>query len=520
MKTIKKIKLHNYKRFKEFSVDFDDKLNLLIGDNEAGKSSILLAIDLVLSGSISKIETLGLENIFNSEIIQEFLSSEKKYDTLPTLYIELFLNEQNNPDLNGKYNSDGILSDGLLMLCEPNDNLSDVIAEILMQPESNFPFEFYSINFKTFQGDNYSTYKKYIRHLSIDSSQISNEYATKAYVKEIYNSNLLNVAERNKYQNEYRKSKSIFKNDVLKDLNSRIVEYSFSIKSNSKSNLETDLTIEESNITIENKGKGRQCFIKTEFALKKSNIKFDIILLEEPENHLSHINMKKLIKRIIDTDDKQLFITTHSNMISNRLDLRKSVLLNSNNTIPVLMKSLNESTAKFFMKAPDNNMLEFILSKKVILVEGDAEYILMEAFFKNETTSSLEESDIHIISVDGTSFKRYLEIAKILKIKTAVIRDNDKNYQNNCVENYLDYTNDLIKIFADQNNDRYTFEICLYQDNGTICNDLFQGRRKSLSVQDYMIKNKAEVSFELLDNEANDINTPQYIKDAIQWIKD
>lgn len=519
MKTITKIKLHNFKRFKEFSVDFDDKLNLFIGDNEAGKSSILLAIDIVLSGSVNKIETIGLDSIFNSEIIQEFLKSDKKYENLPNLYIELFLNEQNNPDLNGKYNFDGILSDGLLMQCEPNDELSKEISEILKQPEPNFPFEFYSVNFKTFKGEGYSTYKKYLRHINIDSSQISNEYATRAYVKKMYNSNLKNEAERNKYQNEYRKSKDIFKNDVFAELNSRIDEYSFSIKSNSKANLETDLTIAENNISIENKGKGKQCFIKTEFALKKTDVKLDVILLEEPENHLSHINMKKLIKRINDTDDKQLFITTHNNMISYRLDLRKAILLNSNNTKPVLMKSLTNSTAKFFMKAPDNNMLEFILSKKVILVEGDAEFILMEAFFKNDTNSKLEESDIHVISVGGISFKRYLEIAKLLEIKTAVIRDNDKNYEKNCIENYEEYSNESIKIFADNDNNRSTFEICLYQDNITICDDLFQEGRISLSVQEYMIQNKAEVAFELLDKKANDINTPQYITDAILWIK-
>jgi len=520
MKSIKKINLHNFKRFKEFSVEFNDKINLLIGDNEAGKSSILLAIDIVLSGSVNKIDTLGLDSIFNSKIIQDFLHSEKKYENLPTLYIELYLNEQNNPDLNGKYNSEDILSDGLLMICKPNDELSKEISGILKQPEPNFPFEYYSINFKTFKGESYSTYKKYLRHISIDSSLISNEYATKSYVKEMYYNNLKNEAEKNKYQNEYRKFKTNFKNDVLAELNSKIGDYSFSIKSTSKANLETDLTIEENNIAIENKGKGKQCFIKTEFALMKSDVKLDIILLEEPENHLSHINMKKLINRIKDTDDKQLFITTHNSMISKRLDLRYSILLNSSSTEPVLMKSIADKTAKFFMKAPDNNLLEFILSKKSLLVEGDAEFILISAFFKNETGCNLEDSDIHVISVDGTSLKRYLEIGKLLSIKTAVLRDNDKDFQNNCVINYSDFTNEFIKIFADNNQERHTFEICLYQDNTEICDKLFTEERRSLSVQEYMIQNKAEVAFEILDKKADCLVTPQYIKDAIQWIKE
>ena len=41
MKTIQKIKLFNFKRFSEFDVEFTEDLNVLIGDNEAGKSTLL-----------------------------------------------------------------------------------------------------------------------------------------------------------------------------------------------------------------------------------------------------------------------------------------------------------------------------------------------------------------------------------------------------------------------------------------------------------------------------------------------
>jgi putative ATP-dependent endonuclease of OLD family len=519
MKSIEKIKLQNFKRFQEFTVDFDEKINLLIGDNEAGKSSILSAIDIVLSGSRSKIETFGLDSLFNLSAIQDFFNSDKKYENLPKLFVEVYLNEQNNPDLNGKVNSDEVVCDGLRLICEPNDDLSKEIKDILEQEEANFPFEYYSINFRTFSGEIYTGYRKFLKHILIDNTQISNEYATRQYVSTMYQSTVEN-SEKNKHQNEYRKHKQHFKNTVLKELNDRIPDYSFSIKTNSKSNLETDLTISENEIEIENKGKGRQCFIKTEFALKKNKTDLDVVLIEEPENHLSHINMKKLIQRIASSENKQLLIATHNNLISTRLDLRKSILLNSNSSVPVLLNDLTEETAKFFIKAPDNNILEFILSEKVILVEGDAEYILMDTFFNNETGEKIGNSNIHIISVGGTSFKRYLEISKILKIKTAVIRDNDKDYQANCIDNYSEYIDDNIKILADTNNDRYTFEVAVYQDNTGICNELFSAGRRTLSVQDYMLKNKADVAFELLDKKSNEIIPPEYIKEAIEWINE
>lgn len=521
MKILQRIKLMNFKRFKSFDANLDDKLNILVGDNESGKSTILLALDLILGGSRGKVETIGLESLFNTDAIRLFMESEKKIEDLPTLFVEVYLKEQDDPDFNGKNNSDGKVCDGLQLVCEPNDTLSEEIKGILDQEDANFPFEYYEIRFITFSGKIYGGYNRPIMHLSIDSAQINNEYATREYIKDLYNTNVEGT-EKAKHQNEYRKHKEQFKKKVLSDLNNRIEKYSFSVRTGSKANLESDLTISEDGITIENKGKGQQCFIKTEFALKKSGRKrsIDILLLEEPENHLSHINMKKLIRKIRESVDKQLFIATHSNLISTRLDLRRCILLNSNNTRPVLLNELPIQTAEFFMKSQDNNILEFILSKKVILVEGDAEYILIEAFYTKAVVQPLEDSDTHVISVDGTSFKRYLDLAKLLKIKTAVIRDNDGNYQQNCVDRYADYLCDHIKIFSDKEKKRSTFEICLYLDNEGICDDLFEHKRRTLSVQEYMLKNKAEAAFLLLQDKATELSPPPYISEAIDWIRE
>jgi len=521
MKVLQRIKLKNFKRFESFDSNFDANLNLLIGDNESGKSTILMAIDLVLSGSRGKVETIGLENIFNTEVITRFLTSEKRLEDLPILFVEVYLNEQSDPDFNGKNCSEDRVCDGLQLLCEPIDSFGAEIKRILEEKDPVFPFEYYETKFLTFAGKPYVGYNRPIRHLFIDNTQINNEYATREYIKDLYDTNV-EGAEKNKHRNEYRKYKEQFKNNVLSDLNNRLDRYSFVVKTSGKANLESDLTICQDGVTIENKGKGQQCFIKTEFALKKPTQKtnIDILLLEEPENHLSHINMKKLIGRIQEPSGKQIFIATHSNLVSARLDLRKCILLNSSSTNSTSLANLSEQTAEFFMKAPDNNILEFILSKKVILVEGDAEYILAEAFYKKIVNAPPEDSDTHIISVGGTSFKRYLELAQLLKIKTAVIRDNDGDYQRNCVDRYSEYICDHIKVFFDGDNERATFEICLYEDNKAVCDDLFGQQRKALSVKDYMLKNKTEAAFLLLQKKMHELCAPNYITEAIQWIRE
>jgi predicted ATP-dependent endonuclease of OLD family len=517
MAHIERIKLLNFKRFQELSIDFDKDFNTIIGDNESGKSTVLLALDLVLSGSRTKIENIGAESLFNKKCIQEFLKSDKSYDNLPELYVELYFNAQSVEDLNGKNNSERKDCDGLRLSLKVDDNFKKEIDEILQNDETNFPFEFYRCDFTTFQGSQYNTYKRFTNHIFVDNSRIGNEYAMREYINNMYN-NWIEDADKFDHRNQYRKYKNDFNITVLKELNERIGDYKFGVKNDVKSSLQNDLTIYENDVSIENKGKGRQCFIKTEFALGKSKKSIDIVLIEEPENHLSHSNMQLLIGRLSSAKDRQIFIATHNNLISSRLDLRKVIMLSSTSERCVKLLNLDDDTAKFFMKASDHNVLEFILSEKVVLVEGDAEYMLMSKIFEQTAQMKETECSVAIIAVGGLPFKRYLALARLLSIKTAVIRDNDKNYNKNCIENYNEYTSDLIRVFFDSDNDRYTFEISIYSDNKEICENLFSLSRRSLSVQDYMLGNKTDAAFALLNSTAK-LKIPEYIREAIEWIK-
>jgi predicted ATP-dependent endonuclease of OLD family len=518
MINIEKLKLLNFKRFQELTIDFDRDFNTIIGDNEPGKSTILLALDLVLSGSRNKIENIGAENLFNKKCVQDFLKSDKSYKKLPELYVELYLDEQHKEELNGKNNSEHKECDGLSMVLSPDDSFINDIIKILEKDETNFPFEFYRFDFFTFQGSPYNGYKRFINHIFVDNSRIGSEYAMKEYINNVYNS-LVEGADKFEHQNKYRKYKNEFNEVILNEMNGKIPNYKFGVKNDAKSNLQSDLTIFENEISIESKGKGKQSLIKTEFVLGKTKRAIDIVLIEEPENHLSYSNMQFLINTLLKVNDRQLFIATHNNLISSRLDLRKVIMLSSTSEDVVKLKDLDSDTAKFFMKAADHNILEFVLSRKVILVEGDAEYMLMSKMFEQSAQKNEGECGVIIIAIGGTAFKRYLNLAKMLSIKTAVIRDNDRDYEKNCNDNYKEYVSDLIKIFSDKDNNRYTFEIAVYEDNKIICDKLFLSSRKSLSVQDYMLKNKTEAAFALLES-IGELRIPEYIKEAIEWIKE
>lgn len=446
------------------------------------------------------------------------MAGVRKYEDLPEMYIELYLDDRTNPDLSGKNNSLGKNCAGIKMHCHINDEYGMYVKKLLANHATTFPIEFYSITFDTFAGEPYNAYNKQLRSLFIDNSNIGSPYSMREYVREVYKAHA-DDAKRIELKHAYHENKLNFQNNKLNVIN--VHPYAFAIKESADDNLETDITLTERHIPIENKGTGLQCYIKTELALLRAANGIDTILLEEPENHLCYAKMLQLIKKIQNNNDRQLFITTHSDMVATRLNLKKCILLNSSTISPLSFNSILEETAKFFMKAPDNNMLQFVLANKVILVEGDAEYILMEALYKNVTGKELVESGISVIAVDGKCFKRYLEIAKVINIKVAVITDNDGNYSENILENYADYIKGQfqnIQVFSDSDNNRYTFEVCINKDNPQMCTDVFVSPRRKLSIQDYMMSNKAEAAFKLLSNMPNNLVVPEYIKNAIKWI--
>ena len=137
----------------------------------------------------------------------------------------------------------------------------------------------------------------------------------------------------------------------------------------------------------------------------------------------------------------------------------------------------------------------------------------MESFYEKLTGHKPEDDNVNILDIRGLSFKRYLEIAKLTRNKVAVITDNDSDYEKNCIEKYKDY-NSLanIKIFFEKDNSKNTFEVVFFGDNTEVCEQLFKDVR-------HMISNKTESAYKLL-TENFTLNVPQYIEEAIEWIRD
>ena len=108
---IEKVIIQNFKKFKEpFEINFNENINLLVGDNESGKSTILEAIHVALTGVYAgrSIRNQLSAYLFNREAVQEYLESvESGHPTAPPqIMIEIYFKSGTLPEYEGNGNSE------------------------------------------------------------------------------------------------------------------------------------------------------------------------------------------------------------------------------------------------------------------------------------------------------------------------------------------------------------------------------------------------------------------------------
>ena len=523
---ISKVILRNFKQFQNIEIDCNKDKNILVGENGAGKSTILTAIGLVLSGSYAQIEKVGLVSLFNCDIVSDFLKAQI-ISSLPEVFVELYFDESapeifNNFHIEGKHNSKKIKSFGATLRIAPDKKHTIEIKEALRSSDwTVFPYEFYKVEFISFSGESYNSYNKPFGFLYnvINTSLIDTNQEIQKRIDEVYQ-NRIPEKNRAKVNHEFRKSSMDLLRLLEKDQLMLGDESEFSLHFEESEKLfRNSISAVKNGIDIKQLGQGEKVLLGVENSYKnlKENVK--ILLIEEPENHLSYVNMQKLINLLTQNTGVQVFIGTHSNMVASRLGVNNLILLSEGRIAKI--PNLEKDTVRFFKKSTNQNLLNFTLSDRLILVEGNAEYILMEKFFKIIHKDEPNKFSVSIISVDGLSFKRYLEIAKnFSNKKVAVITDNDGDYSTNIKENYTNYDNcDNIKVFSDINNDNRTFEVCLYNRNKELIKKF--KITQSSDIQAYMLREKAEFALrllEMLELDNNKFKIPEYIEEAIKWV--
>lgn len=168
-----------------------------------------------------------------------------------------------------------------------------------------------------------------------------------------------------------------------------------------------------------------------EYKYRKANETFaNFLLIEEPEAHI-HTHIQKTLFDKLDYGDTQIIYSTHSPQISEVSNLRNiNILAKKQNFAEVYQpsKGLGDESINELQRYLDAVRSNLLFAKGVILVEGDAEEILIPLMVKRTLGISLDELGISLINIRSTGFENVAQLFHNDRIrrKCSIITDLDQ----------------------------------------------------------------------------------------------
>ncbi|MFD4788329.1 ATP-dependent endonuclease [Streptomyces sp. NPDC058459] len=534
---LSKIVIQNYRTFRNFKLDFDPKMNILVGDNDAGKSTILEAIGLALTGKLHGrplYQDLS-PYIFHQDTVGEWIAALKEGRAVPPpeIIIELFLDSiPETAALKGTNNLQRVDDPGVRIRVALNPDYDMEYKEFVKEPDHVrlVPTEYYRVEWLAFSGNGVTRNSIPASSSLIDAANIHLQSGVDYHMKQILNSKL-DPDDRVKLTRAYRNLRETFAEDES------IVKINESLRSNpsgmsdraltlnidvsQKANWETGIVPHLDDLPFQFVGKGEQSALKILLALSQDGEMAHTILVEEPENHLSFPNLGKLVRKISDKcKDKQVFIATHSSYVLNKLGLAKLVLLSSAEGFH--LDRLPASTQIYFKKLSGYDTLRLVLAKRSILVEGPSDELIVQRAYMDAHGGRVPAEDgIDVINVRGLSFKRFLDIASLLpENRVAVVTDNDGKDATDVKRNYNAYASSPnISVHVGEDANFKTLEPQLFKANGRTALNAVLGQNFTTDdgLLDYMKKNKTTCALAIFES-TETITMPEYIKGAVNAV--
>jgi putative ATP-dependent endonuclease of OLD family len=538
---IKRILILGFKKFNELEMEFKPDINIIVGDNEAGKSTILEAIDICLSGLMNHryIRNEISEALFNKSSIKAFLEDlgTNKQTQPPSITIELHLEGEGLAEFQGNHNHKKEDSCGIAVHIKLDERNNDLYSEwVQLGDYSGLPIELYGIFWETFAWDKDIT----LRHIPLKSAFIDSTQTRPANGNDVYISkmikDLLEKDELIQILRAQRKANESFAEDeAIKRINSKIDDatkvsrkkVSIGVEQLTTNAWDSGLYTYVDGVPFVHAGKGEQSIVKTKVAIahRKAEEK-NVLLIEEPENHLSYTRLNELLFDISSMrGERQIIITTHSSFVANKLGLDSLILLGLGKVIT--FSDLDTEDKNFFSKLAGYDTLRLLLCKKAILVEGDSDELVVQKAYQIQNEGKLPIQDgVDVISV-GTAFKRFLGIAMKLDLEVCIVTDND-GHPERLIERFGGYSSPRIKICYDAEVDKgeltigdkhfnyNTLEPKLVKENGrNVIEDILGLKFKNDDdLHVYMHDNKTECALAFFTTD-KPFKLPKYINEAI-----
>jgi putative ATP-dependent endonuclease of OLD family len=528
------MKISGYRKFKNVLISPHATLNLLVGDNEAGKSTILEALGMALTGRVNGRPAAEELNPywFNQELVAEFFAKRAHGEkpAPPEIIIEVFLKDRNEfQRLVGAHNTDMPTRDcpGVTLCVCFNPEYGAEIEEHLKSDTSILPVEYYKVDWRTF-GDTPLTAKpKELTTAIIDSRTIRSTSGIDYHLRQMLQDHL-DPSEKAKVSVAFRRVKEQMTSAHLKDVNLKMTSLnglldgqplSLAMDQSLHGSWDSSVVPHVAEIPFAMAGQGQQAAIKIALALGHRASSARVVMIEEPENHLSHTSLNRLIGQIstLVTDEQQLFVATHNSFVLNRLGLDSLVFVADGQNSS--FAEIGQATIDYFKRLPGYDTLGMVLADRIVLVEGPSDEILFERFYQDKRGKRPIEDGIDVVSMRGLAVARCLELAKVLGKRCAVLRDNDGIAPADIRSGLSNFLKEGVRqLFTGEITDGHSLEpqiLAVNTDEKLMRRALRVAERANLNT--WMTNNKTDAALRPAES-AEVINPPAYFTEAIEFI--
>jgi putative ATP-dependent endonuclease of OLD family len=165
-------------------------------------------------------------------------------------------------------------------------------------------------------------------------------------------------------------------------------------------------------------GTNNTLFMACEMILlaQESEVVSKLLLIEEPEAHLhpqKQLRVMKALQDLAENNGVQVIVTTHSPNLASVIELDNLVLLWKSRAYSLGREStmLSESDYGFLQRFLDVTKANLFFARGVMIVEGDAENILLPTL-ATILGRDFTENGVSIVNVGGVGLSRYARIFK------------------------------------------------------------------------------------------------------------
>lgn len=184
-------------------------------------------------------------------------------------------------------------------------------------------------------------------------------------------------------------------------------------------------------------GSSNLLFIAAEMLLLKKEANYlglKLLLIEEMEAHIhpqSQINLIDFLNKHCEELGFQTIITTHSNSLTSKADLNNIIICKDGNAFSLhhSQTKLEKADYNFLRRFLDDTKANLFFANGLLLVEGDAENLILPAFAEY-IGFPLHKYGISIVNVGSTALLRYAKIFQRkdnqnIGIKVSCVSDRD-----------------------------------------------------------------------------------------------